>query len=163
MLRTSACLIARVSALPRRELWTTAQAAALLAVLAVAVRGLPPSMLIRLVSSAGRPSADPGPGAPTRALAKEAEAVDSVVRAVRRADRWLPGGTCLTRAIAGRVLCLRRGVPCQVRVGVALPRGKRLASHAWLEWRGKATLGGEQAARFATLPLRWSRRAPPWC
>lgn len=151
----------RFCKLPRDEIQLTAEAAALLSMCAAALRVLPSRVVMRWVFAAARGkgvNASPRPSdADSDALAAEARRVATVVRAVHRADRRVPGGTCLTRAFVAWALCRRCGISSQLRVGVAMPQRNQLASHAWLEWRGQAVIGGEVAEQFVMIPLDGAR------
>lgn len=54
-----------------------------------------------------------------------------IERAVWRADRLVPGSTCIHRAIAGQRMLVRRGVAARVVVG--LRKRAELEGHAWIE------------------------------
>lgn len=74
-----------------------------------------------------------------------------VAQALARAARRLPfHTTCLVRAMAGRTMLRRRGIPCTLHLGVARQNGA-LAAHAWLTAEGGMITGGEEAPAF--LPL----------
>jgi hypothetical protein len=130
------------------------QAAALLSVCAVALRVLPSRIVMRCVSAAARGK---GPrdsiDVDEASFTDEARKVAIVVRAIHRADRRVPRGTCLTRAFAAWALCRQWGVSSQLRVGVAIPHKHQFASHAWLEWRGQAVIGGKGADQFVMVPI----------
>jgi hypothetical protein len=76
---------------------------------------------------------------------------DDIVWAINSAAARLPGTTCLPRALAGRYLLLRAGLPGQVRFGVTKDGGV-FAAHAWLESRDRILIGGETAADYLPLP-----------
>jgi hypothetical protein len=81
--------------------------------------------------------------------------VDPVSRGVREAlraaVRRLPGRTtCLTRAIAGRMMLAWRGTPSTVVLGVASD-GDKLSAHAWLVTADGCVCGGREAERFRPL------------
>lgn len=146
----------RFSKLPRHEIVLATQAAALLSVCAVALRLLPSRLVMRCVAAAARDNgvdSSPSTYADSAVLTEEAQKVAAVVQAVHRADRRVPGGTCLTRAFTAWALCRQCGVFSQLRVGVAMPQRNQLASHAWLEWRGQAAIGGEGSGQFVIVPL----------
>jgi hypothetical protein len=46
------------------------------------------------------------------------------------------GGSCLARSVLLKWLLLRRGVECQLHIGVRMA-GKRLEAHAWIEYEGE--------------------------
>lgn len=70
----------------------------------------------------------------------------------------MPGlGNCLVQALTGRILLQRRGIPSDLRIGVAKKNGERLDAHAWLECGGAVVLGGSMPADIQafdpTIPL----------
>ena len=81
-----------------------------------------------------------------------------VSRSVSFAARFVPAATCLPQALAVEHMLLRRGVPCNVEIGVSLEDG--FAAHAWVVSAG-ATVHGASERQFQ--PLRHARTpaAPP--
>lgn len=72
--------------------------------------------------------------------------------AVDAASRHLPvRGTCLSRALAVRILLSHYGLPSILRIGVAKDEKQALQAHAWVESEGKVILGGPVFARFIPL------------
>ena len=72
--------------------------------------------------------------------------VRTMCHLVERAARGLPGRyTCLPQALAGYVICARRGRRTVLRVGVnraSADNGEELTAHAWLELEdGTVVLG----------------------
>jgi hypothetical protein len=76
----------------------------------------------------------------------------SVVRAVHRAARFVPGSTCLTRALAAHVLLCRMGYSPRLRIGLATDAGPPLMAHAWLELAGVVVIGGGDLEDYVPLP-----------
>ncbi len=76
-----------------------------------------------------------------------------VAQAVRRASRWVPAASCLTQALATRVLLARHGHASTLRFGVAKNARGALEAHAWVE-HGDRVLIGElpDLERFHRLP-----------
>ena len=60
--------------------------------------------------------------------------VDAVERAIWRIDRFVPGSTCIHRAVAGHRMLTRRGIDARVVIG--LRSGDALEGHAWIEIDG---------------------------
>ena len=89
------------------------------------------------------------PAAPPPAPSTPAE----VDRAVRSAATFLPGATCLVRAMTGRILLGRRGVPCGVRLGLAKDGGGDLDAHAWIECADGTVVGDRGREDYAAVPL----------
>jgi hypothetical protein len=77
---------------------------------------------------------------------------ERVAWAVAVASRYVPKATCLTQALAGRVLLARHGHSAELRIGVARSDGAKLDAHAWLESRGQVLLGGAVNNNFTALP-----------
>ena len=67
--------------------------------------------------------------------------VRRVVRAVQLASRRVPGASCLTQALAARLLLARWGVASQLRIGVARGEQGDFLAHAWLEALGQVVIG----------------------
>jgi hypothetical protein len=76
---------------------------------------------------------------------------ERIAQAVTRASRAVPGATCLTQALAAKVLLERRGYPARVRVGISRTGGAPLLAHAWVESEGRILLGGTDLARYTPL------------
>ena len=55
----------------------------------------------------------------------------AIERAIWRIDRFVPGSTCIHRALAGQRMLLRRRV--EARVVVGLRKREELEGHAWIE------------------------------
>ena len=61
---------------------------------------------------------------------------------VAAVTRRLPfDSTCLIQSLAVDAMLRRRGVPCEIRVGVRPPGGGALAAHAWVEHDGQIVFG----------------------
>jgi hypothetical protein len=79
---------------------------------------------------------------PTREPAADPTPIERTAWAVRAASRCVPRASCLTQALAAKVLLGRRGHPAELRIGVARGGGGRLEAHAWLEQAGRVVIGG---------------------
>src|SRR5687767_4024900 len=77
--------------------------------------------------------------------------VQDVAWAVERVSRAIPGATCLTQALAARLLLSRRGHASRLKIGVTRPAGERLRAHAWLESEGRIVLGGGGVEAYTPL------------
>ncbi len=74
-----------------------------------------------------------------------------VVDRLQRVARHLPWPTtCLVRAVAGRLLLRRRGIPSTIRLGVN-KTGAGLAAHAWLIVGDAIVLGGEISPDYRAI------------
>lgn len=60
--------------------------------------------------------------------------------AVATASAFIPGATCLPRALAVQLLLGRRGYVSRLRIGMARGVEGSLEGHAWVEHRGKPIL-----------------------
>ena len=56
-----------------------------------------------------------------------------IVRAVQRAERYVPRNSCLSRAVTSCLMLRRRGVRATIRVGARRDMKGGLLAHAWLE------------------------------
>ena len=74
-----------------------------------------------------------------------------VAWAVRSASRVVPGATCLTQALAAKLVLSRRGYASRLRIGVARGPGHQLRAHAWLEANGLVVVGGSRIEEFTPL------------
>lgn len=75
--------------------------------------------------------------------------IERVLRAVQAIARRVPRATCLTRAMAARVMLARHGHETTLRFGVAKEEG-RVAAHAWLEKDGAVIFEGPALMRPMT-------------
>jgi hypothetical protein len=116
-----------------RLLAVAAEAASLLTVAQLAVAYLGPRRRMRLLGSAGPPS-------PVSAVddVRPARRVAGIVDRVADRLPWRP--VCLPRAMAARWMLRRRGIPCELRLGIASTAP--LAAHAWLTAGGRVVQGG---------------------
>lgn len=77
--------------------------------------------------------------------------VEDIAWAVGRISRVVPGATCLTQALAARILLSRRGYDSRLEIGVSRAAGPRLRAHAWLKTNDFVVLGGRDAAGYTPL------------
>jgi hypothetical protein len=88
-------------------------------------------------------------------VAHSRDDTDNIVWAVTAVSRRIPGATCLTQALASRVLLSRAGIPALLRIGVGRSETGAFAAHAWVESNGRIVIGGaESRHRFTTLRPR---------
>ena len=72
--------------------------------------------------------------------------------AVRIASRYVPWQTrCLVRAIAGKMLLKRRGIPSTLYLGLAKEEDGQLAAHAWLRCGGRTLTGGRVGRKYTVI------------
>ena len=71
-------------------------------------------------------------------------AVASVTWAVTTASARFSPATCLVQALAAVAMLRRRGLTCQLRIGVrtrSCARGAPIDAHAWVECEGRIAIG----------------------
>lgn len=132
--------------LPAARRWALLEALAAVTVVRLGLRVLP----WRVWERAG--TGLPRLKAPSRRAPLSPE---DIAWAVRRVSDVVPGATCLTQALAARVLLSRRGYASRLRIGVTRAVGERLHAHAWLESEGAIVLGGTDVTAYT--PLRAAR------
>jgi Transglutaminase-like superfamily len=71
--------------------------------------------------------------------------------AVTSAARYVPAATCLTQALAAKVLLTVAGREARLTIGVEKD-GNRLRAHAWVEGNGRVIVGDHDLSRFTVLP-----------
>ena len=76
---------------------------------------------------------------------------ERIAWAVRTSARAVPGASCLTQALTAKALLSRRGLPADLRIGVAKD-GDKLHAHAWVESGGRVLIGDHDLDRFTVLP-----------
>ena len=142
--------------LPRSDQRLLATAAVLLPAIKIGLALLPYRRLRALV---GRLA----PGAPGRERGPSVSP-ERIAWAVMRVSHAMSGTTCLTRALAAKVLLERSGYPAQVRVGFGRSEDARLVAHAWVESDGPIVLGGSDLTRYTPLlgleAIRWRAVEP---
>jgi hypothetical protein len=65
-------------------------------------------------------------------------AVRRVAGCVRISSRFVPYATCLTQALATRVLLRMAGQPSDLKIGVEKDENEEFGAHAWIEVDGRA-------------------------
>lgn len=71
--------------------------------------------------------------------------------AVTSAAHYVPAATCLTQALAAKVLLNEAGHPARLTIGVERDAG-RLRAHAWVEGDDGVIVGDHDLERFTVLP-----------
>ena len=118
--------------------------ALLLGAIRLGLRLLPFKVLRRLL---GKLAKAPG----ERREAGQAS-TERIVWAVTVASRYVPKATCLTQALAARLLLARHGYPpARLHIGVARGEKGLLEGHAWLESQGEIIVGGGDLSRYTPL------------
>jgi 5-enolpyruvylshikimate-3-phosphate synthase len=78
--------------------------------------------------------------------------IERLLWAIAVAGRHVPGTTCLSLALAGRIMLNRYGYPAHIHIGVAKDHTGSFAAHAWLESEGTIVIGGQESTSlFAPL------------
>ena len=127
-----------------RELWLFIAALPVVATVRLALCVLPSRTILRIVRRF--------------ALASPAEATHPrvpaslIVWAVEAVSRRVPGATCLTQALAAKVLLRCFGQGAQLCLGVARASDGTFRAHAWLERNGRPVLGGAGIQSLVRLP-----------
>jgi hypothetical protein len=86
--------------------------------------------------------------------------VDRIERAVRIANRVVPGASCLTQALALSHLLSRSGHVSAVQIGVTRELGY-FTAHAWVECGGATLLStAADVTRYSRL-MTWPPAPPP--
>jgi len=79
-------------------------------------------------------------------------AASTIVWAVDAVARRIPSASCLTQALAGKVLLSWFGYRSELCLGVAHTDHRSLRAHAWLEREGRPVLGGGGSRSMVRLP-----------
>ena len=127
--------------LPRAEQRALLLAFGTVAAIRLGMWLLPFSALRRRLECPVRPIAQPLP--PER-----------IAWSVEVAGRYVPAATCLTLALATRLLLRQHSHDSELRIGVARSASGTFEAHAWVEFEGRVIIGGsaEAVQRFTILP-----------
>ena len=77
--------------------------------------------------------------------------VEKIAWAVKAVSARVPRASCLTQALALRLMLERRRVPATLRIGVARTPESSVEAHAWLECAGHIVIGEAEPGRYAAL------------
>lgn len=79
--------------------------------------------------------------------------VPVIVWSIKHASRLVPGASCLTQALAVRYFLIGSGEDCIIRIGIKPSEVKTLDAHAWVIYKGRPLIGGndEELRDFKTL------------
>ena len=83
---------------------------------------------------------------------KQSTLASSIPWAVEAVSRGIPRATCLTQAVAAKVMLGWFGEDAQLCLGVAHTSDGALRAHAWLERNGRPVLGGFGIKSMVRLP-----------
>lgn len=78
---------------------------------------------------------------------------DDLAWAIETASRFVPRSTCLSRAMAAKLLFGIYGHSSLLKIGVLKGEDGRVLAHAWLESRGKVIVGGPDGEYTPLLTL----------
>jgi hypothetical protein len=79
-------------------------------------------------------------------------APERIAWAIGAVSRVVPHATCLTQAVAGKLLLRHYGFESRLCLGVAKTSAGAFAAHAWIERERRILIGGAQSAAFSPLP-----------
>lgn len=102
----------------------------------VSLRLLPFAMVQRLFASRIAPSGR---------MHHRQHPIERLLWAIDAASRYVPGASCLSLALAGRMMLNREGYPAHIHIGVAKDQTSSFAAHAWLESEGRIVIGGHES------------------
>ena len=78
--------------------------------------------------------------------------IERLLWAIAVAGRHVSGTTCLSLALAGRMMLNRYGYPAHIHIGVGKDHTGSFGAHAWLESQGTIVIGGQESTSlFAPL------------
>ena len=78
--------------------------------------------------------------------------IERLLWAIAVAGRYVSGTTCLSLALAGRMMLNRYGYPAHIHIGVANDHTGSFGAHAWVESEGTIVMGGQESTSlFAPL------------
>lgn len=78
--------------------------------------------------------------------------IERLLWAISVACRYVSGTTCLSLALAGRMMLNKYGYPAHIHIGVAKDHTGSFGAHAWLESEGTIVIGGQESTSlFAPL------------
>ncbi len=137
--------LSRLLSLPPAERWLVIEAAICLVLAKTLLRILP---FRKIASILGDTKASGETG-----TAKHQEIAASISHAMAQAQRGLPWqSTCLTQALAGRLMLGRRTIPCTVHIGVGKSDpANQFMAHAWLRVEDVVVTGAFQADRYTPI------------
>lgn len=78
---------------------------------------------------------------------------DDLAWAISTASRFVPKATCLTQAMAAKILFGTYGYESLLKIGVARGEDGRMRAHAWLEIQGRAVVGGPECEYTPLLSM----------
>ena len=75
-----------------------------------------------------------------------------IIWSVEAAARFIPGAkSCLPQALAAEFLLRSRGIPAELKIGVARGEAGRFQAHAWVESGGDVLIGKSETLEYAVL------------
>ena len=135
----------KLLALTSKDRRLLVKAALLLCGIRFAFRLLPFPTLRRAIAKL-----TPGNG---RLLRPSPTYIDTVVRAVSTASRYVPSATCLNQSLVAKILLVRYGHLSNLHIGVVKGKKGEFQAHAWLECAGRIVIGDSgDLSRYTLLP-----------
>lgn len=87
------------------------------------------------------------------ATPNDVAALHEVQHAIARSSRVIPGASCLTQALAARVVISRLGIGSNLRIGVGKDEAGKFIAHAWLDCGAMIVVGGaDSPGKYSVLP-----------
>jgi hypothetical protein len=135
--RLMTTLYRRFTSLDRSDRRLVLQAATLMALVWTGLRLLRFAALRRILD---RYAVSPATGLGRQ---RDPMAIDRVRWAITAVAGRFPSGTCLAQALAGEVMLRRRGLECELRIGVRASSGSAMPieAHAWVLCQGAVAIG----------------------
>ena len=127
-----------------REYYVALIALPLVVAVRFALWMLPSHVIVRVVSRVASMR--------DRELVHRQVSASTIVWAVEAMSRRIPRATCLTQALAAKLLLRVFGLSSQLCLGVARTADGALRAHAWIEREGRPILGGAGIQSMVRLP-----------
>jgi hypothetical protein len=80
------------------------------------------------------------------------QSIEYFMTAIDRSSHYVPGATCLTQALAARLLLARAGFDASLRFGARRNEAGVFEAHAWVESDGKVVSHKQPGLTFSPLP-----------
>jgi len=114
------------------------------AIVRIALWILPSRVTVRLVTRLS--------GLDSRSDAHSRMSAEEIIWSVEVVSRRIPRASCLTQAVAAKLMLRWFGLRARLCLGVAYTDAGAFRAHAWLERSGRAVLGGSGIQSLVQLP-----------
>lgn len=141
--------LARFCSLPFREKLLLFETSVLLSLTYVGLLLLPSRIVVRIASIIAKP----------RNLQFSPDHESEVVWAVMLISEQLVKVSCLPQALTAQILLARRGISCELRIGIRKTPEGSFEGHAWIERGGQILIGGADSARFTSVDGLYRHRS----